>query len=460
MNDTEASASRECARFYMTLRGEDLPEVTRHAVRRHVLDTLGVGIAGAGQPEPRAVAVACASLCGGGADVPLWGTAWRVPAYPAALINGTAAHALELDDASGCDHSGAVVVPALMAALSLRPEATDDDLIAACCAGYDLARRVMEAAGGYDGHNNAGWHSTGTCGVFGASIAVSRLLGVGEDIATNALGIAGSMASGNWSFMVGGAMTKRLHAGHAAAAGLLSVELARGGLTGPERVFEAEWGGFFSTYCAGRGAVPRLLTADPGVLWRIHRSSIKPYASCRGTHAAVEIVRRFLSDIPAADVERVTVHVTETILRMCGGYSIQSLVDAQMSLPYAIAVAWLTGEADLACFQPPVRGSEPVADFMKRIEIVVDPEIDSNLAAFLRVTRRNGRVVEDRIDVPAGSWNNPLADVALIAKYRSLADPVIGVEAAGALHRRIFALGGDRLAGDLPALLCASSMKE
>lgn len=459
MSAAKLPAARRIARFYTALSGKDLPETTRHAVRRHMLDTLGVGIAGAAQPEPEAVAAACRRLCGGG-GAPLWGARQNVPSFSAALINGAASHALELDDASGCDHSGAVMTPALMAALPLAPHATDDDLIAAFCAGYDLGRRVMEAAGGYDAHNNAGWHSTGTCGVFGASIAVSRLLGVGEDVATNALGIAGSFSSGNWSFMADGAMTKRLHAGHAAAGGLMSVELARGGLIGPEHVFDTDWGGFFSTYCAKGDANPELLTADLGNLWRIHRSSIKPYASCRGTHAAVEIARRLAPSLPVTEVERISIHVTATIHRMCGGYDIRSLVDAQMSLPYAVAVAWLTGEADLSRFLPPIRGSEAVAEVMRRIEIVADPSIDNNLAARVLATRRDGVVVEDRVDVPEGSWNNPLPDTALIAKYHSLATPVIGRKGAEALHQRIFALGGGGLAADIPPLLTAINVKE
>ncbi len=164
------SLAARLADFYAGLNSVHLLPATVHAVRRHVLDTLGAALAGAQQPEPTA-----------------------------ALVNGAASHALELDDASGCDHSDAVIVPAMLAALSVRPEASQADLLAAVVTGYDLDRRVMEAADGYDAHNGAGWHSTGTCGVFAAAIAVARLWRLSPGDTAQALGIAGSLASGNWS---------------------------------------------------------------------------------------------------------------------------------------------------------------------------------------------------------------------------------------------------------------------
>src|SRR3954469_6128616 len=109
-----------------------------------------------------------------------WGGDERLPPAVAALVNGTAAHALELDDASGCDHSGAVVLPAVFAALDLPGcTATEWDVVAAIVAGYAVGRRVMEASGGYDGHNGAGWHSTGTCGVFASAAPGGRGVGGG-----------------------------------------------------------------------------------------------------------------------------------------------------------------------------------------------------------------------------------------------------------------------------------------
>jgi len=439
--------ARILADFYCGLPIESLPVATLHAVRRHTLDTMGAALAGARQPEPQAVLTAGAALFGTDDKAVIWGRGQKAPPLLAALANGTAAHALELDDASGCDHSGAVVIPAVLASLSLAPQASDADLATAIVAGYDLGRRVMEAAGGYDAHNNAGWHSTGTCGVFASAIAVARLRRLSPEMAMNALGIAGSFASGNWSFLQDGTMTKRLHPGHAAAAGLLATELALQGMTGPAHVFDAAWGGFLSTY-ARSDADPQALTARLGEAWRIHRSSIKPFASCRGTHAAVEAVLRMRGRTAdeAVDIE---VGVTPTVARMCASRTISSLVDAQMSLPYALSVAWLQGAADLPQFSDEVRGSAAVKDWLQRVRVTADPALPNNVAAHVAIRTLSGRIYEERVDSPIGSWDRPLPDDELRAKYCSLAVPVLGEEQARRLADGVFAIGD----GVAPVLL-------
>src|SRR3546814_4077516 len=114
-----------------------------------------------------------------------------------AMLNGVAAHALELDDTGGCDHSGAVVLPAVMAAVSMVPGTVNGrELITAVVLGYEVGRRVLEACGGYSAHNGAGWHSTATCGVFGAAAASARILQLDAGQTLAALGIAGSFSGG------------------------------------------------------------------------------------------------------------------------------------------------------------------------------------------------------------------------------------------------------------------------
>jgi 2-methylcitrate dehydratase PrpD len=439
--DTAPPAAETLAAFYARLRAEDLPPETVHAVRRHVLDTLGAALAGVHQPEPEAAFVASRIAHGDSGPALLWGRAETAAPAAAALINGTAAHALELDDASGCDHSGAVVVPALLAALPLSANASERDLIAGTAIGYDLGRRMLEASGGYDAHNNAGWHSTGTCGVFGAAAAVARLLACDGATTRNALGIAGSFASGTWAFMSEGAMTKRLHPGHAAAAGVLAVLLARAGMTGPAEILDAPWGGFLSTYAGDKGDWPAL-TIGLGNDWRIHRSSIKPYASCRGTHAAIEAMLRLRSEGASPEnLAAIRVNVHPTIVRMCGATRVSTLLDAQMSLPYALAVALVRGGADLPMFSEAVRRDHAVLEQARRVEVVESTEPISNVAAELVLDFRDGGQRRLRIDVPIGSATNPLPDNGVIAKYRSLAAPIIGPEAASRLEDAVLSLG-------------------
>ena len=436
-----ATLSGRLGQFVAGIRCDSLPPDTVHAVRRHTLDTLGAAIAGAAQPEPRAAFAAGTAGFGAGGRTAIWGTAAQASPALAALVNGTAAHALELDDASGCDHSGAVVVPAVFAALDLPGCGADEqDVVAAIVAGYDVGRRVMEASGGYDGHNGAGWHSTGTCGVFAAAAAVARVLRCDAATTANALGIAGSFASGTWAFLADGAMTKRMHPGHAASAGILAVEMSRAGMTGPAQVFEADWGGFFATYVRDK-CDAELLVADLGREWRIHRSSIKPFASCRGTHAAVEAILGLRDDFPADAIERVTVTVTPTVERMCRGKSVGTIVDAQMSLPYAIAIASLHGGAGIELFADHVRLGPEVRQLMERIDVQAGEGLPSNVAARVSMSSRDGRSATRAIDVPLGSPGNALPQEQLLAKFHSLAAPVIGGARAQALAQRIMQMG-------------------
>ena len=143
---------------------------------RHILDSVGAGVAGAISTEARLLTDTLRDEGEGTGAAPLWGQGSSMTPLNAALVNGTASHAFELDDTGGCDHSGAVVVPAAIAALELagRP-VSGREFIAAVVIGYDVARRPLEACGAYEPHNSAGFHSTGTCGPFGAAAAAARV---------------------------------------------------------------------------------------------------------------------------------------------------------------------------------------------------------------------------------------------------------------------------------------------
>ena len=216
-----------------------------------------------------------------------WGTPFDLSPRSASFINGVSAHALELDDSGGCDHSGAVVVPAAFAILPhLEVPVSGNQLLTAILMGYEVGRRVLEAVGGYEVHNNLGWHSTGTCGVFGAAAATGLLLGLDAPQLAQALGIACSFSGGTWGFIHDGSQTKKLHPGRAAEGGLTAALLAANGFTGPAKIFDpGAWGSFFKTF-SPKQSDPSRLVEGFGENWRLDRCSIKPYATCRGTHSA------------------------------------------------------------------------------------------------------------------------------------------------------------------------------
>ena len=433
------SAVADLAGFVQGVRFADLPAAVVEKAKRHILDTLGAALAGALAAEPRQTL----TVLDRGGKAPVWGTGVRLGARDAALVNGIAAHALELDDSGGCDHSGAVVLPAALAALSVteRP-VSGADLLTAVVVGYDVARRVLEACGGYAAHNGAGWHSTATCGPFGAAAAAVRLLGYEAPAMAAALGHAASFSGGLWAFVHESAQTKRLHAGRAAEGGLLAALVAGQGITGPDQIFADVWGGFFRTL-ASATAEPALLTQGMGEVWKLSRCSIKPYASCRGTHATIDAVSALLDQHPGVEVASVAVSVSAFLMNMCGGRDLGSLSSAQMSLPYAVAARLVHGAADIEAYRAERRQDPRIAPALAKVRMTIDPDLPDLTEPTVTITFADGRTASRHEPVALGAPANPIADAALEAKYRALAGLVLPDDRVAALAELV--MGLDRL---------------
>jgi 2-methylcitrate dehydratase PrpD len=433
-----------------------LPLPIAAKARRHILDTLACGLAGACSAEGRAVRAALATSEPAG-PAPIWGTPLALSPRAAALANGTACHAFELDDAGGCDHSGAVVVPAALAALALAERPVDGPtFILAIVLGYEVARRALEACGGYAPHNEAGWHSTATCGTFGAAAATARILGLTETQTRDALGHAASFSGGLWAFIHDGAGTKRVHAGRAAEGGLVAALLARAGLAGPAHVFEDVWGGFTRSF-APATADPGAWTRAFGETWRLERVAIKPHAACRSAHSGIDAVGAVMDGhgLAAADVQSVVVSGPAFLAEMCGTRDIDCRASAQMSLPYGIAVRVVRGDASLEQYRAAVRADPAVRAALDHVRM----EVDANLGALdhptVRLATRDGRVFAERITDPLGSPTNPVPSAAHAAKVTALSGMPLD---EAAVRRLCDAFDSLETSGDvrgLPALLAA-----
>jgi 2-methylcitrate dehydratase PrpD len=358
------------------------------------------------------------------------------------MLNGIAAHALELDDTGGCDHSGAVVLPAVMAALSMSVKPVNGrELISAVVIGYDISRRVLEACGSYSAHNGAGWHSTATCGVFGAAAASARILGLDAQQTLAALGIAGSFSGGLWAFIHDGSQSKKLHSGRAAEGGLLAARFAQQGITGPTKLFDDVWGGFLKTLAADT-AVPEALDAELGHVWKLARCSIKPYAACRGTHSAIDSLGLLLDQlqVSADQVESVQVSLCGFLQDMCGGQDINTLSAAQMSLRYALAARLVHGHCRLEAYDDEQRYQPRIAHWMSRIHLEVDPLLSEDGEPVVSVQTVDGRQASLCVEVPLGAPGNPLSDEALEEKFFSLAGRVMPQEQAKGLLEQLWRL--------------------
>lgn len=401
-----------------------LPGAVRARGREALLDTLGAILAGT-RSETTQDVLATLRAIDGGRQAAVIGTNERLSAAGASLAVGTAAHAWEVDDFGGCGHSGAVVVPAILAAGQLT-QATGARLLEALVAGYETAARITAAAGGYRAQTDRGWHTTGTCGSFGAAAGVARLLGLDAERTADALGIAGSFTGGIWAFIHDGAMTKRLHAGKAAANGLVAAYLAQHGVTGPRQVLEAEWGGFFTTYMDGV-CDPEALLDGLGRNDRIFESGIKPYAACRANHFPIEAVLSMMTEhrLSDGDVERVTIQLPEESARQLGRTDIRNTLDAQMSMPFGVAVALVRGDADLEHFLPEQLDDPMVHQAMRRIDLVVDEAMSSDQRPQVELRTLDGRCHVLQLHDALGSRTRPLTAQQVRDKFVRLTVDVL-----------------------------------
>lgn len=441
--------------FVHGTRFEQLPAEVVDKAKAHTLDTLGAALAGSTAQEALCTRNALLATEGSGPAV-CWGTQTSFSPRQAALVNGVAAHAFELDDTGGCDHSGAVVLPTLIALLPIIGHPVSGrDLLTAIVVGYDVGRRILEGFGGYRPHNEAGWHSTGTCGVFGAAAGAANLLRLDAAQTQACLGIAGSFSSGLWAFIHDGSMTKKLHAGRAAEGGVLAALLARSGMTGPTRLFDPVWGGFFNTYAhapVDLQAFEQRLGRD----WRIMNAAIKPHASCRDTHCAVDatdrILRRHL--LMADQVDRVQIRLNSFLAGMVGGKDVSTLPAAQMSLPYAIAARICYGTAGLSAYTTRRRNSSEIEQMLQRIEITVDDAVKASHGTAVVVTA-GAAVIEEPTSIPLGAPTNPLPPDMLRAKYDELATLALSAAKAAQLADLVTAMEQVRDVNEMAGLLRA-----
>ena len=434
MTVSAPTLAESLALYWSAARFEDLPADAVRLAKRFLIDTLAAGIAGAHtEVVDAALAAAQSAVESNTGSAAIWARKEKLPAPMAAMVNGTSAHALELDDFGGCGHSGAVVIPALCA-LAGRLEVSGKEALCALVAGYDLAARTLEGAGGYRPVNDLGWHSTGICGSFGAAAVSAKLLGLDKERFADALGIAGTFTGGIWAFLADGAMTKRFHPGKASENGLTAALLAQAGMSGPRKVLEAEWGGFFSTYAKGI-ATPEATLAGLGSEFRIARSGMKPYACCRGLHACQDALFELMGELhlKSPQIAGMVVHGNEQVRLQFDRLEIGNMLDAQFSMQYALAAGATSGRGTLDQFTT-LRTSEPeVQRLMRATRVVADRTLKPGTYPPLELVLTDGRRIERHIPFAKGAPENPLSDAELHAKVESLVEPVLGASACAAL---------------------------
>jgi 2-methylcitrate dehydratase PrpD len=441
LEDAAAGATDGLTGFVSGLRFDALDHEVRHYAKRHLMDTVGVMIAGAGgEVATRAETMLASVRPAGGVAVP--GRARRADLLDAAFLGGTAAHGIELDDGyrQGSVHPGCAVVPALLALAQAR-KTSGRALIEAMVAGYETVTAIGCAC--HPELRQRGFHPTGAVAVLGAAMAAGKLRGLGVPQLADALGLAASSAAGLFAFVNGGADIKRLHAGHAAREGLQAALLAEQGVAGPPHVIEAR-DGFLQAFAFGESGPARRVALPPAVPFGITDCYIKPYPCCRHIQPAVEALIGLLTDekIATAEVTRVDT-ATYRIAAAHAQTGWQDFASAQLSFPYLMALALAFRAIKLEHFGDEQRRDPALAALAAKIHVTAPPDIDRLYPGLrpARVTVTTARGTFTRqADEALGSRLLPLDDHGLQAKFHGLVAPVLGDAASAKLAGGLWAI--------------------
>ncbi len=418
------------------------PDATIAMARRCVLDWLGAGFAGTALPPAR-IAAHLARQLGGPAESTIL-AGGRAAVTGAALANGVASHAVEMDDLHrpSVMHLAVVTIPAALA-LAEREHAPGRRLLEAIVCGYEVGARVGEALG--QPHYDF-WHTTGTAGTFGAAAACAKILGLSPDETLHALGTAGTLCAGLWEFLADGAMSKTLHAGRAAETGVLAALLARDGFTGASAILEGDKGVLRAM--AG-GGQPARLVEGLGTAFRIDGNSFKLHAACGHTHpavdAALELRRR---GIRASEITSIRVGTFRTALEVTSIRDAHNPYQAKFSLPFCVALALVRGRVGLGEFTPAELADPELRAVSGRVVLAEDGV--SNRAypgrwqASVTVALTGGRRETVRVDAPRGSPENPASDEELREKFDGLCEGRIPSERRDAIARAVELLADTR----------------
>jgi len=351
------------------------------------------------------------------------GHARTLDAAGAAFVNGTAAHGEDFDDTfeGGPVHSGAAVVPAVLA-VAEREKTQGREALRAIGVGVELMCRASLVAPKLI--HKAGFHPTAVLGAMGAAAAVSALLGLSKSEFVNALGIAGSMASGIIEYLAEGAWTKRLHPGWAAQSGIRAADLARSGFVGPRAVFEGTHG-FFHGFARTTLGEWGKLTEGFGSRWIAESLAFKVYACGTMTHPYIDCARRLAPKIDLNQIAEIVCEVGEgTVHRLWEPLAAKreppNAYAAKFSQPYCIAAGFVLGHAGLEAFtEERVRDPRLRAVASKvRYEIDPDNPYPDEFTGHVRVRMKDGTVLEERQAHFRGGAHEPLSRADLEEKFR------------------------------------------
>ncbi len=449
MNDTHAAA---LMRLYTDLGARPAAGEVLATAKLGIFDVLGCIVAGVRTPTATKVRDLVREQ-GAGSGAAILGTREVAAPALAALANGVAGHVLDYDDMSSTmlGHPSVVLVPAMLA-LGAGRGASGAEVIRAYVLGFEVNSHMSRTLVPH--HYNQGWHSTSSVGIFGATAACARLLGLDAAGALNALAIAASNSAGvRGNF---GSMTKSLHAGQAAEGAVRAAQLSERGFSANAQVFDAP-GGYFDTY--GKNRDPQALPEGGALEIEYSGIGIKPYACCGAGVAVIDAALDLhgLHGLAGASIDAVSVVLSPMAASIMPFHEANDGPQAKYSLAYCAAVALLDGRGGLAQFEDVRVMQADVRALVKKTTVRADARMASGAGRFgveMTVRLAGGREVFTSLEVPRGHPRRKLEEEKQRAKFMECAGPVVGERRAAKAVEVIDGFENLARLGELIELLC------
>lgn len=415
------NTAHRLARHVVNSSPPELGSVARQTAARCLLDALGSAAAALDMPGVRAARTAAMRLFGGG-RVPIWFTNERVSPGAALMANSAATAALDLDDGyrQARGHPGAAVVPAALAVLNEDACVSTDELVASIVVGYEVALRVAMARPAYS--------PSGAWSGFGVVAALGRLRGASQSQIANALAIVAqtSPALPALAGLAGSDVKEGIPYG--CAAGLVALESAMAGVTGPTVIFDDA-----SLFDA------RVIADGLGDTALIDGSYFKPFGCCRHIHGALDalLALRQEHDFVASDIDSIEVNTYRATFNLSNLPAPGSLVEAQYSVPFCAALVTLHGADALLPMHDAQLQDTRVLQLARRVTVALDPAIEplfpQRSPARVAVRLRNGVVLASPLVDPRGDPSCPLSWDDLVRKFRQVSARTLGARRQAAV---------------------------
>ena len=414
--------TKALSEYLVNLKFSDLPSDVVEGAKLCFLDWMGVTLSGSKEPLT-GILLQLAETQGGAPQATVIGKKKKTSLLQAALINGSASHALDFDDVhlKMMGYPSVPVFPAILA-LAEWKRLSGKEFIAAFIAGFEAECRIPSIV--YPEHYLCGWHATGTLGHFGAAAGCANLLGLSPSQTIYALGIAGTQSSG--LKQVFGTMCKPFHAGKAAMNGLLAALLAEKGFTSSTDMLEGEKG--FSKVLSTRSDPAKALE-QLGEDYAVREVVFKRHASCFETHPEIDAILTLKEEygLTADQVDSIHLNAFTIACDIAGKPTPQTGLEGKVSLAFCVALALGDGNTGEPSFKDEkVRDPRLIA---LRDKVRIEP--DSSLSpsrAKIKITAKDGRVLEKFMDTLELSKDREKIKKDLTQKFRDLSTPLLGQE--------------------------------